>query len=230
MQPLNRTQIARRAAGDIPEGAYVNLGVGIPGLVAALIPQDRDVILHSENGILGLGPPPPPGEEDPEVCDASKKPVTLRPGASIFSHSDSFMMVRGGHLDLALLGAFQVSERGDLANWKAPGSRRAPAVGGAMDLAVGARSVWALMDHTLKDGSPRLLERCTYPLTAAGAVRRIYTNLCVIEVEDAGFVVREMIPGLTFSELQARTGARLHLAHDWRELVAGPSSSEAVDA
>jgi len=220
MEPLDRSRIARRAARDIPEGAYVNLGVGIPGLVAGAIPQDRDVILHSENGILGLGPRPPEGQEDPEVCDASKNPVTLRVGASVFSHSDSFMMVRGGHLDLALLGAFEVSQQGDIANWKAPGSKRAPAVGGAMDLAVGSKAVWVLMDHTTRDGRPRLLERCSYPLTAAGVVNRIFTNLCVIDVIDGGFVVREMIPGLSLEALQKRTGAPLKLDPQWCELRA----------
>lgn len=220
MRQLTRPEIAQRAARDIPDGAYVNLGVGIPGLVAAAIGIDREVVLHSENGILGLGPPPLPGQEDPEVCDASKKPATLVPGASIFSHSESFLMIRGGHLDLCLLGAFQVSAAGDIANWKTVGGRRAPAVGGAMDLAVGARQVWVLMEHTQKNGSPRLMRNCTYPLTAAGVVKRVYTDLCVLDVTDGGFVVCEMIADLTLDELQSRTDAPLRVATDCRPLAA----------
>lgn len=214
MQPLSRQGIAHRAARDIPEGAYVNLGVGIPTLVAGCMPAGREVILHSENGILGLGPPPPKGEEDWEVVDAGKRPVTLLPGAAVFSHSDSFMMIRGGHIDISLLGAFEVSERGDIANWKALGSNLAPAVGGAMDLAVGAKQVWVLMEHVRRDGVPRILERCGFPLTAPAAVSRIYTDLALIEVTPDGLVVREIVEGLDFEGLQARTGARLVLAPD----------------
>lgn len=214
MQPLNREGIARRAARDIPEGAFVNLGVGIPTLVAGCMPQGREVILHSENGILGLGPPPPKGQEDWDVVDAGKRPVTLLPGASVFSHSDSFLMIRGGHIDISLLGAFEVSERGDIANWKALGSKFAPAVGGAMDLAVGARQVWVLMEHVRKDGAARILEQCSFPLTAPAAVSRIYTDLAVLDVTPEGLVVREMIEGLHLAALQERTGARLTAAPD----------------
>lgn len=214
MQPLNREGIARRAARDIPEGSYVNLGVGIPTLVAGCMPPGREVILHSENGILGLGPPPPQGEEDWDVVDAGKRPVTLLPGASVFSHSDSFLMIRGGHIDISLLGAFEVSERGDIANWKALGSKLAPAVGGAMDLAVGAKHVWVLMEHIRKDGAARILEQCSFPLTAPSAVTRIYTDLAVLDVTPEGLVVREMVEGLDLAGLQERTGARLTAAPD----------------
>jgi 3-oxoadipate CoA-transferase, beta subunit len=212
MRPLTRNEIAQRAARDVPDGAYVNLGVGIPGLVAACVEGPREVVFHSENGILGYGPPPPKGQEDPEVCDASKNPITLLPGASVFSHSDSFLMVRGGHLDLCMLGAFQVAAKGDLANWKTLDTTRAPSVGGAMDLAVGAKQIWVLMEHTQKNGAPRIMEKCTYPLTAAGVVNRIYTDLCVLDVTADGLLVREMVPGLGFDDLQARTDARVRLA------------------
>lgn len=221
MRSLSRQEIARRAARDVPEGAYVNLGIGIPGLVAGCIDDGREVVFHTENGILGYGPPPPPGQEDPEVCDASKNPVSLLPGAAIFSHNESFLMVRGGHIDLCLLGAFQVSARGDLANWKTTDKTRAPAVGGAMDLAAGAKQIWVLMEHTLKNGEPRILERCTYPLTAAGVVKRIYTDLCVLDVTPGGLVVRDIVADIGFDELQARTGAPLKLASGERARVPG---------
>lgn len=220
MRALTRHEIAQRAARDVPDGAYVNLGVGIPGLVAACIDRRREVVIHSENGVLGVGPPPPKGQEDPDVCDASKKPITLLPGASIFSHSESFLMIRGGHIDLCLLGAFQVSAAGDLANWKALGSDRAPAVGGAMDLAAGAKQIWVLMEHVQKNGAPRIMKRCTYPLTAPGVVKRIYTDLSVIDVTDSGLVVREMLASMDFDELQSRTDAPLRLDPDWRPLKA----------
>jgi 3-oxoadipate CoA-transferase, beta subunit len=219
MRPSSHFDIARRASRDLPDGSYVNLGVGIPNLVAGLLERSREIMLHSENGILGLGPPPPPGQEDPEVCDAGKNPITLLPGASIFSHSESFLIVRGGHLDLALLGAFQVSARGDLANWKTVGNGRPPAVGGAMDLAVGARGVWALMEHVQKDGTPRILERCSYPLTAAGVVDRIYTDLCTLDVTPAGLLVRERVESMDLADLQARTQAPLRLADDCRSFA-----------
>ena len=207
--PLDRDAMARRLARDIPEGWCVNLGVGLPTRVADGIPEDREVILHSENGILGMGPKPAPGAEDPWLVNASKLPVTLRPGAALFHHADSFVMIRGGHIDLCVLGAFQVAQNGDIANWTTDSTDRVPAVGGAMDLAVGASRLWVLMEHTTKDGEPRLLPRCTLPLTAVGAVSRIYTNLAVIEVANGGFRVLERIPGLSHDELQRLSGAPL---------------------
>ncbi len=202
-----RNRIARRAALDLPDGAYVNLGIGIPTLAADHRPPDRDIIFHSENGLLGVGPAPVSGA-DPDLINAGKGPVTLLPGAAIFHHNDAFAMIRGGHIHYALLGAYQVGENGDLANWITDSDARAPAVGGAMDLAVGAREVWALMEHVTRDGRPRILERCTFPLTAAGVVTRIYTELAVIDVHD-GLRVRELAPGISFERLQSVTGARL---------------------
>ena len=215
-KPLSRDEIARRVGKDIPDGAYVNLGIGLPTLAANYVPPDREVIYHSENGILGLGPSPKKGEEDLDIINAGKQNVTLLPGASIFHHTDAFAMIRGGHIDLALLGAMQVAANGDLANWSTGDEKFPPAVGGAMDLGAGAASVWALMEHTTKDGQPKILEHCTYPLTAAGVVDRIYTNLAVIDVTPDGLMVREMAPGLKFNELQDKTGAKLQLANDWR--------------
>ena len=203
-----RVAIARRAAEDLPEGATVNLGIGLPTLVADHRPPDREIIFHSENGLLGVGPAPSPDQLDPELINAGKAPVTLLPGAAIFHHNDAFMMMRGGHLDYALLGAYQVGANGDIANWITDSDARAPAVGGAMDLAVGARQVWALMEHTTRDGKPRILARCTYPLTAAGVVTRIYTELAVIDVND-GLYVRELAAGVSFDHLQSLTGATL---------------------
>ncbi len=203
-----RHRIARRAAHDLPDGAYVNLGIGLPTLVAGHTPPSREIIFHSENGLLGVGPPPPPGAEDTDLVNAGKQPVTLLPGAAVFHHNDAFVMMRGGHLDYALLGGFQVSAGGDLANWSLGETTKAPAVGGAMDLAAGAKQVWVLMEHTTKSGEPRIVERCTYPLTAPGVVRRIYTELAVIDV-GVELVVRELADGITFGFVQARTGARL---------------------
>jgi 3-oxoadipate CoA-transferase beta subunit len=213
---LKRDEIAWRAAQDVPDGAYVNLGIGIPTLVANHVPAGREMVLHSENGLLGVGPKPRPGEEDPELVNAGKELVTLVPGASIFHHTDSFAMIRGGHIDIALLGAFQVAANGDLANWKTNDNALAPAVGGAMDLAAGAREVWVLMEHVTREGEPRIVERCAYPLTAPRVVDRIYTNLAVIDVTENGLVVREIVEGLDFAGLQKQTGAKLTLAKDWR--------------
>ncbi|GAC1517370.1 MAG: 3-oxoacid CoA-transferase subunit B [Acidimicrobiales bacterium] len=212
MIPRSRSEMARRVAADIPDGSYVNLGIGLPTLVANHVPPGREVIYHSENGILGMGPAPAPGEEDPELINAGKDLVTLVPGAAYVHHTDSFMIMRGGHLDVSVLGAFQVSATGDLANWATDDDAYPPAVGGAMDLAVGARRVLVLTTHTTTDGRPKLLESCTYPLTAAGVVDRIYTDLAVIDITASGMVVREMIDGLTRAGLQARTGARLAFA------------------
>jgi 3-oxoadipate CoA-transferase beta subunit len=210
-KPLSRRQMAARVAADIPEGWIVNLGIGIPTLVADHVPAEREVIFHSENGVIGVGPVPSEEARDPWLINAGKQHVTLRPGGAYVHHVDSFALIRGGHLDLCVLGAFEVAENGDIANWTTGANGRAPAVGGAMDLAVGARRLWVVMEHTTKDGRPRLVRRCAYPLTAPGVVRRIYTNLAVIDVAPRGFVVREMVPGLTLEALAARTDAPLHL-------------------
>ena len=211
-QALSRRQMAERMARDIPEGWYVNLGIGLPTLVADFVPPEREVIFHSENGLLGMGPAPAPDQADPWLINAGKQQVTLRPGGSFFHQADSFAIIRGGHLDLCVLGAFEVAENGDIANWATSAADNAPAVGGAMDLSAGAKQLWVLMEHTTKDGQPKLVERCSYPLTALGAVTRIYTNLAVIEVGPQGFTVIDMVPGLTLEALQAQTGAKLRLA------------------
>jgi 3-oxoadipate CoA-transferase beta subunit len=209
--PLNRVALAARVARDIPEGWVVNLGIGMPTLVADHVPADREVIFHAENGVLGVGPAPGEGQVDPWLINAGKQYVTLRTGGAYVHHADSFAMIRGGHLDLCVLGAYEVAENGDIANWATSENDTAPAVGGAMDLAVGAKRLWIAMDHTTRDGRPRLVRRCSYPLTAVGAVSRIYTNLAVLEVTPEGFAVIDMIPGLTLSDLQGRTEARLTL-------------------
>jgi len=206
---LSRTEMASRVARDIPEGWYVNLGIGLPTMVADQMPAGREVIFHSENGVLGFGPAPPPDRVDPWLINAGKQPVTLLPGGSYFHHADSFAMIRGGHLDLCVLGAFQVAENGDIANWSTSVNDAAPAIGGAMDLAIGARRLWVLMEHTTREGAPRLVQRCTYPLTAPGTVRRIYTNLAVIDVTPRGFRLRELSPGIDAATVQARTDAPL---------------------
>jgi len=208
-QPLNRADMARRLARDIPDGSYVNLGIGMPVLVAAHLPPGREIVLHSENGILGMGPPPTNAEIDLDLINAGKQPVTLLRGGSYFHHADSFAMMRGGHLDICVMGGMQVAANGDLANWSLGRPGEAPAVGGAMDLAVGARSVYILMEHNARNGEPKIVERCAYPLTGAGVVDRIYTDLAVIDVTPDGLRVRDMIDGMTFKELQARTGAPL---------------------
>jgi 3-oxoadipate CoA-transferase beta subunit len=211
-QPLDRNQLAARVARDIPEGWSVNLGIGIPTLVGNHVPAEREVVFHSENGILGMGPGPSEDKINRWLVNASSQYVTLRTGASYMSHSDSFAFVRGGRLDLCVLGAFQVAENGDLANWARSDDETAPAIGGAMDLAVGARRVWIVMEHNTRNGEPRLLHRCSYPLTGKACVKRVYTELAVIDVTDQGFVVRDMVPGLSLSDLQARTGAELRQA------------------
>jgi 3-oxoadipate CoA-transferase beta subunit len=211
-QPLGRDQLAMRVAQDIPEGWSVNLGIGIPTLVGNYVPAEREVVFHSENGILGMGPAPPPDQINPWLVNASRQHVTLRSGGSFMSHSDSFALVRGGHLDLCVLGAFQVAENGDLANWARSEDESAPAIGGAMDLAVGARRIWIVMEHNTRSGEARLLRHCTYPLTAKACVLRVYTELAVIDVTPRGFAVADMVPGLSLDELQARTDAPLHRA------------------
>jgi 3-oxoadipate CoA-transferase beta subunit len=208
-QPLGRQALAARLAQDIPEGWSVNLGIGIPTLVSNFVPSEREVIFHSENGILGMGPAPTAENINRWLLNASSQYVTLRPGASYMSHSDSFALVRGGHLDLCVLGAFQVAENGDLANWARSDDDNAPAIGGAMDLAAGAKRIWVVMEHNTRGGEPRLLRRCSYPLTAAACVKRVYTELAVIDVNPDGFNVVDMVPGLSFDELQARTEAPL---------------------
>jgi 3-oxoacid CoA-transferase B subunit len=220
MNRLSRKQVAWRAAQDLADGIYVNLGIGIPTLVSNYLPEGREIVFHSENGILGVGPAPPAGQEDPDLINATKQPITLVPGGSYFIHSDAFVMIRGGHLDVALLGAFEVSERGDLANWTTDEPDMPPGVGGAMDLAVGAKEIRVLMEHTTRDGRPRLRRRCDYPLTAAGVVRRVYTDLAVIDIGPEGPVVREMVEGLDLAGLQAVTEAELRIANDWQRLRA----------
>ena len=208
-QPLGRDALAARVARDIPEGWSVNLGIGIPTLVGNYVPPEREVVFHSENGIVGMGPAPAPDKINRWLINASSQYVTLRPGGSYVSHSDSFALVRGGHLDLCVLGAFQVAENGDLANWARSEDDNAPAIGGAMDLAAGAKRIWIVMEHNTRSGEARLLQRCTYPWTAAGCVKRVYTELAVIDVTERGFVVTDMVPGLTIEELEERTGAPL---------------------
>jgi 3-oxoadipate CoA-transferase, beta subunit len=212
MKRLNRNQMAARVALDIPDGSVVNLGIGLPTLVANHIPADREVLLHSENGVLGMGPAPAPGDEDHDLINAGKQSVTLLPGGSFFHHADSFGMMRGGHLDICVLGAFQVSVGGDLANWHTGTPDAIPAVGGAMDLAIGAKKVCVMMEHLTKSGQCKLVEHCTYPLTGVACVDRIYTDLAVIDVTPKGLQVLEMVEGLTLNELQRLSGVPLSLA------------------
>ena len=207
MKKLSRDQMAARVARDIPEGAYVNLGIGLPTQVANHLPTDREVFLHSENGILGMGPAP--GLEDWDLVNAGKQPVTLLTGGAFFHHADSFAMMRGGHLDICVLGAFQVSAAGDLANWHTGGADAIPAVGGAMDLAIGAKRTFVMMEHVTKTGEHKIVDRCSYPLTGIGCVARIYTDLAVIDVTPQGLVALEWVEGLDFAGLQALTGAPL---------------------
>jgi 3-oxoadipate CoA-transferase beta subunit len=211
-QKWTREQMAARVARDIPEGAVVNLGIGLPTLVAAQIPPDREVILHSENGVLGMGPPPPAGQEDYDLINAGKQPVTLLPGGAFFHHADSFAMMRGGHLDICVLGAFQVSTGGDLANWHTGAPDSIPAVGGAMDLAIGAKQTFVMMEHLTKSGDSKIVAACSYPLTAPGCVSRIYTDLAVLAVEPDGLRVLDMAPGLDLATLQTLTGQPLRPA------------------
>lgn len=201
--------MAARVAADIPDGAYVNLGIGLPTAVANHLPADREVILQSENGVIGMGPAPAKGEEDEDLINAGKQPVTLKAGGAYFHHADSFAMMRGGHLDCCVLGAFQVSKTGDLANWHTGAPDAIPAVGGAMDLASGAKEVFVMMEHQTKQGESKIVEKCTYPLTGIGCVTRIYTDLAVLDVTPEGLRVRDMVEGLTFDELEALTGVKL---------------------
>ena len=209
-KPRSRTDMAARVAADIPEGWAVNLGIGAPTLVANYVPLEREVVLHSENGILGVGPAPAADAIEPWLINAGKQYITLRPGASIIHHADSFGIIRGGHLDLCVLGGYEVAENGDLANWSTGANDFAPAVGGAMDLGAGAKQVWVLMDHLTKSGQPRLVRQCSYPLTALRSVTRIYSDIAVIDITPRGFVLREAADGFTFDDIQARTAALLH--------------------
>lgn len=217
---LSRPQIAWRAAQDIPDGAVVNLGIGIPLAIPNFIPDGREVILHSENGLLGMGPPAPEGEEDWELINAGTRATTLVPGGSYFHHADSFAMIRGHHIDICALGAFQVAANGDLANWNLGDGVRIPTVGGAMDLAAGAKRLFVLTDHCARDGTPKIVEECSLPLTGVGCVERIYTDLAVIDVTAQGLDVLEHVDGLSGEELQARTGAPLKFSDNWRPLEA----------
>ena len=202
MQRFTREQMAARVARDIPDGAYVNLGIGLPTMVANHLPPDREIILHTENGLLGMGPSPARGEEDWDLINAGKHPVTTLPGASFFHHADSFGMMRGGHLDFCVLGAFQVSVKGDLANWHTGGKDDIPAVGGAMDLAIGAKRVVVMMDLLTKKGESKIVERCTYPLTGVACVKRIYTDLCTLECTPQGLKLVDRVDGLSHAELE----------------------------
>jgi len=212
MNRYTREQMAARVARDIPNGAYVNLGIGLPTMVANHLPKDREIILHTENGLLGMGPAPEAGAEDADLINAGKQPVTALPGASFFHHADSFGMMRGGHLDCCVLGAFQVSVKGDLANWHTGAKDAIPAVGGAMDLAIGAKSVFVMMEHQTKKGESKIVEQCTYPVTGLGCVNRVYTDLAVIDVTPRGLEVVEMVDGLTLAELEKLSGVPLKMA------------------
>ena len=216
---LSNSQIAWRAAQDIADGAYVNLGIGFPEMVARFQPPGREAVFHTENGVLGFGKAPEPGEEDWDLINAGKKAITLKPGTAFFDHALSFAMVRGGHLDVAILGAYEVAENGDLANWST-GSGGVPAVGGAMDLVHGAKRVAVLTDHVTKKGEPKLVDRCSLPLTGVGCVTRVYTSLAVVDVLDGHFVLCEKVPQLSVDELQALTGAKLHLESEVADLTA----------
>lgn len=204
-----REQMAQRMALDIPNGSYVNLGIGIPELVARFVPEGRTLVYHTENGLLGMGPSPEEGKQDPELINAGKRYVTANPGAAYFHHADSFAMIRGGHLDLSVLGALQVAQNGDLANWSTGEPGAIPAVGGAMDLVAGVKNVYVITQHTTKKGEPKLVESCTYPLTGLGAVDRVYTDLAVIDITPEGFRVVELAPGVDFETVQNKTGAPL---------------------
>lgn len=215
---LSNAQIAWRAAQDIEDGSYVNLGIGFPEMVARYQVAGRKAIYHTENGILDFGPAPAPGQEDWDLINAGKKAVTLNPGAAFFHHADSFAMVRGGHLDVAILGAFEVAENGDLANWSV-GKGGVPAVGGAMDLVHGAKRVAVITDHVTKTGAPKLVERCSLPLTGVGCVTRVYTSLGVLDIEAGRFVLREKLAAISLGDLQAVTGATLNLDGPVADLI-----------
>ena len=208
-----RDGIAKRLAQDIPNGSYVNLGIGIPELVASHVPEGRTFIYHTENGLLGMGPSPAAGESDPELINAGKRRVTMMPGAAFFDQATSFAMIRGGHLDISVLGALQVAANGDLANWSTGADDAIPAVGGAMDLVAGVKRVFVMTTHVTKEGEPKLVQRCTYPLTGRSVVTRIYSDLAVIDVTERGFALVELAPGIAFDFVQERTGAPIITNH-----------------
>ena len=212
IKKLNRNEMAARVARDIPDGAVVNLGIGLPTLVANHLPSDREILLHSENGVLGMGPAPAAGEEDWDLINAGKQAVTLLQGGSFFHHADSFAMMRGGHLDFCVLGAFQVAVNGDLANWHTGAPDAIPAVGGAMDLAIGAKKTFVMMEHLTKSGESKIVEACSYPLTGVGCVSRIYTDMATIDITSQGLKVIDMVEGLTLDELQRLSGVALQAA------------------
>ena len=205
----SREDMAKRLAQDIPDGAFVNLGIGIPELVARFVPEGREFIYHTENGLLGMGPSPADGEGDPELINAGKRHVTANPGAAYFHHADSFAMIRGGHLDLSVLGAMQIARNGDLANWSTGKPNAIPAVGGAMDLVAGVKKVFVITQHCTKNGEPKLVDSCSFPITGEGVVDRIYSDLAVIDVTPQGFQLVELAPGVDFKFVQDRTGAEL---------------------
>jgi 3-oxoadipate CoA-transferase beta subunit len=205
----SKDQMAALVARDIHDGAVVNLGIGLPTLVANHLRADQEVMLHSENGVIGMGPAPAEGREDYDLINAGKQPVTLLPGGVFFHHADSFAMMRGGHLDICVLGAFQVAANGDLANWHTGAADAIPAVGGAMDLAIGAKATWVMMEHSTKAGEAKIVPRCTYPITGLACVKRLYTDLAVLELAPQGVRVRDIVPGLDFATLQARTSVLL---------------------
>ena len=215
---LSNAQIAWRAAQDLEDGSYVNLGIGFPEMIATFQPEGREVVYHNENGVLGFGRAPAEGEEDWDLINAGKKAITMKSGTAFFHHADSFAMVRGGHLDLAVLGAYQVAQNGDLANWRV-GSKGVPAVGGAMDLVHGAKRVAVVTDHVTKDGAPKLVEQCTFPLTGVGCVTRVYTSLAVLAVTEERFVLLEKLPDISLAALQEVTGAQLHVQEPIKDLI-----------
>jgi 3-oxoadipate CoA-transferase beta subunit len=229
MKPLNRLQMAWRAAQDIQDGMVVNLGLGMPVHCGDYIPAGLDVVIQSENGVIGAGPLAKKGHADSDLVDAGSRQITLAPGATIIDSAWSFAMIRGGHIDVTILGAFEVAENGDLANWDMRVPHKGPLVGGAMDLAASARAVWTVMEHTTRKGAPRLLHACTLPLTAPRCVKRIFTDLAVIDVAASGFVVTDVIEGLSQEALQERTGAKLTFAADCRVLLAPPLVDTAAD-
>ena len=205
----SRDQMAARAAQDIPDGSYVNLGIGIPELVARYVPEGRVFIYHTENGMLGMGPPPADEDRDLDLMNAGKKYVTAVPGAAYFHHADSFCMIRGGHIDVCVLGTMQVAENGDIANWSTGAPGAIPAVGGAMDLVQGVKHIYVITQHSTRNGDPKLVERCSYPLTGPGVVQRVYTDLAVVDITERGFQVVELAPGVTFEEVRENTGTSI---------------------